>query len=210
MVAGGVPRRLRGHEPPRGSVRSVRLIWPISSCPQSHRSDLRSLPKRPRLTPPSVASRGFGTYSGRAASLRWLGPWLLSAGRSSTCPADRSGTGSEFKVVATCRHRFSACCTGSGSQSAEPTGRARITPCEKRSAQAAVRHSLTRVRSRHGPASARRPSRLRNPPSVTAARRPQLIRRNGGRRRAASASARGPRPCGLNPNVRPTRRLRSS
>src|ERR1051325_1811183 len=35
---------------------------------------------------------------------------------------------------------------------------------------------------------ARRPSRLRNPPSVTAARRPQHIKRNGGRRRAASAS----------------------
>src|ERR1051325_927483 len=32
---------------------------------------------------------------------------------------------------------------------------------------------------------------------ITAARRPQRIRRNGGRRRAASASARGPRPHSL-------------
>ena len=39
---------------------------------------------------------------------------------------------------------------------------------------------------------------------ITAARRPQCIRRNGSRQRVASASARGPRPHSLTRSVRPT------
>ena len=50
---------------------------------------------------------------------------------------------------------------------------------------------------------ARRPSRLSNPPSVTAARRSQRIRCNGGKRRAASASASRP-PRSSVRSVRPT------
>jgi hypothetical protein len=42
---------------------------------------------------------------------------------------------------------------------------------------------------------------------ITAARRPQRIRRNGGKRRAASASARGPRPHSLSRSVSRTQRV---
>jgi hypothetical protein len=63
---------------------------------------------------------------------------------------------------------------------------------------------LTPHRSRRGgDPQARRPSRLGNPPSVTAARRAQRVRRNGGRRRAASAPAPEP-PRGSVRSVRPT------
>jgi len=58
-----------------------------------------------------------------------------------------------------------------------------------------------RARSRHGPALARQPSCLRNPPRLggvtTAAVRSRRVRVSRGSRRAASASACGPWPCSL-------------
>src|ERR1051325_2579743 len=54
---------------------------------------------------------------------------------------------------------------------------------------AAARRLPPQGSRRGGDPQARRPSRLRSPPSVTAARRPQLVRAHGGRGGGAAAFA---------------------